>query len=113
MRHRRWGADIEAIAFYTVREALTNVAKHSGATHASVAVSTTPSSLRVEVSDDGTGFDLASRNGSPGGLANIRDRVGVVGGRVSVTSTPGHGTRLTVDLPIDLPVEQPREAARV
>ena len=113
VRHRRWGADIEAIAFYTVREALTNVAKHSGATHASVAVSTTPNSLRVEVSDDGTGFDLASRNGSPGGLANIRDRVGVVGGRVSVTSTPGHGTRLIVDLPIDLPVEQPREAARV
>lgn len=113
VRHQRWGPDTEAIAFYTVREALANVAKHSSATHATVTVSTTPGSLRVEIHDDGSGFDAASRNGSPGGLANIRDRVGAVGGRVTVTSTPGHGTRLVVDLPVDLPTAHPRETAGV
>lgn len=111
VRHRRWGPDVEAIAFYTVREALANIAKHAGATHANVAVSTTPDNLRVEVFDDGTGFDLNGRDGSPGGLANIRDRVGVIGGHLDVASAPGHGTRLTVDLPVDLPVERPREAS--
>jgi signal transduction histidine kinase len=113
VRHQRWSPDTEAIAFYTVREALANVAKHSRATHATVTVSTTPGSLRVEIHDDGSGFDAASPNGSPGGLANIRDRVGAVGGRVTVTSTPGHGTRLVVDLPLDLPIDQPRETAGV
>ena len=113
VRHQRWSTDTEAIAFYTVREALANVAKHSQATHATVTVSTTPDTLRVEIHDDGSGFDAASRNGSPGGLANIRDRVGAVGGRVTVTSTPGHGTRLVVDLPVDLPTDHPRETAGV
>jgi signal transduction histidine kinase len=113
VRHQRWSPDTEAIAFYTVREALANVAKHSGATRATVTVSTTPGTLRVEVDDDGDGFDAASRNGSPGGLANIQDRVGTVGGRVTVTSAPGHGTRLVVDLPVDLPLAHPREAAGV
>ncbi len=112
VRRQRWSPDIEAIAFYTVRESLANVAKHSGATHAAVAVSTSPGSLRVEVCDDGNGFDALGHNGSPGGLANIRDRVGAVGGCVTVTSTPGSGTRLTVDLPVDLPIEHAREEAR-
>jgi signal transduction histidine kinase len=64
-----------------------------------VDVSSAADTLRIEVSDDGHGFDAASHNGSPGGLANIRDRVGVVGGRLDVTSSPGSGTRLVVDLP--------------
>jgi signal transduction histidine kinase len=99
VRRQRWSPDVEAIAFYTVREALANVAKHSGATRAGVDVSSAADTLRIEVSDDGHGFDAASHNGSPGGLANIRDRVGVVGGRLDVTSSPGSGTRLVVDLP--------------
>lgn len=99
VRRHRWSPDVEAVAFYTVREALANVAKHAEATRAGVSVSAAADVLRIEVSDDGHGFDPASLNGSPGGLANIRDRVGVIGGQLGLTSSPGAGTCLVVDLP--------------
>ena len=91
--------DVEAVAFYTVREALANVAKHSAASCAQVSLSVVGDRLRLAVVDDGTGFTPSSAS-VPGGLTNIRDRVAAVGGHLTVERAPGGGTRLAADLPL-------------
>jgi signal transduction histidine kinase len=55
--------------------------------------------LRIEVYDDGSGFDASAVPGGQAGLANIRDRVAAVHGLVEVDSASGRGTRLVVELP--------------
>jgi hypothetical protein len=99
-RGARFPADVEAVAFYTVREALANVAKHSHASCARVALSVGDDRLRVEVVDDGSGFTPSTVAAAPGGLTNIRDRVAAVGGHLTVDAAPGGGTRLAVELPM-------------
>ncbi len=99
-RAARFAPDIEAVAFYTVREALANVAKHSGASCARVSLSVVGDRLRVEVVDDGSGFAFVNDRSTPGGLTNIGDRVAAVGGRLGVDRAPGGGARLVVDLPL-------------
>jgi signal transduction histidine kinase len=92
---RRGDPAIEAIAYFVVAEALTNVAKHSGATRAWLTVGFEGPDLVVEVLDDGHGG--ANADGS--GLRGLRDRVRAVDGRLTLTSPPGGGTTLRVDLP--------------
>nr|WP_255523746.1 sensor histidine kinase [Terrabacter sp. MAHUQ-38] len=106
VRARRFGADVETVAFYTIREALANIAKHAGATSARITLALTPTGLRVDVVDDGFGFD--PQLGVPAaaeqtGLANIRDRVAAIDGRFQVESSPGTGTRLLLELPLAQP----------
>ena len=91
--------DIEAVAFYTVREALANVAKHARASCAQVSLSLVGDRLRLAVVDDGTGFAPSSGGSTSGGLTNIRDRVTAVGGHLEVGPAPGGGTRVAADLP--------------
>lgn len=83
-----------------VREALSNVGRHAGAAHARVELAGTGSGARLSVSDDGRGFDPEA---SPGpdhhGLDNMRERAAALGGRFSVESSPGSGTRVVVELP--------------
>jgi signal transduction histidine kinase len=86
---------IEAIAYFVVAEALTNVAKHSGATRAWLTVGFEGPDLVVEVLDDGRG----GANPDGGGLRGLRDRVRAVDGRVVLTSPPSGGTTLRVELP--------------
>lgn len=99
VRTERFAADLETTAYYVVRESLANVAKHSDATAARVRLSRVEDRLVIDIEDDGHGFDLASTNGH-GGLANIRDRIAAVRGRLVVTSTTGSGTHVTADLPV-------------
>ncbi|HEX2808076.1 MAG TPA: histidine kinase, partial [Kineosporiaceae bacterium] len=87
---------IEAIAYFSVSEALTNVAKHSGARSAQVEVGETDGALQVVVSDDGRGGADPSRGT---GLSGLRQRLSAVDGTLSVDSPPGGGTRLTMRLP--------------
>jgi signal transduction histidine kinase len=84
-----------------VREALSNTARHSGATHATLSLRAAADGLTLRVEDDGRGFDPAKPL-APGhlGLANLRERAGAVGGRISIDSRPGKGTRIIVRLPI-------------
>ena len=91
--------DIEAVAFYTVREALANVAKHARASCAQVSLSLVGDRLRLAVVDDGTGFPSSAAGSVSGGLTNIRDRVTAVGGQLEVGPAPGGGTRVAADLP--------------
>lgn len=86
----------EAIAYFCVSEALTNVAKHAHARSASVRVTSADHGLRLEITDDGRGGAVVG----PGtGLPGLRDRVAAVDGRLHVSSPPGGPTVLTVDLP--------------
>jgi signal transduction histidine kinase len=95
----RLSPSVEATAYFTVAEALTNVAKYAEASHATVRIAQVDSELVVEVADDGVGGADAS-NGS--GLSGLADRVGASDGSLSVTSPPGRGTtiRAVVPLPV-------------
>src|SRR5205823_8978427 len=74
---------VEAIAYFVVAEALTNIAKHAGARHASVVVRRPDRTLRVVITDDGVGgADPAAGSG----LAGLADRVSGVDGRLIVDS---------------------------
>ena len=99
VRQQRFDADVETVAYYTVREALANIAKHSGATQAVVTLRHHDGVLSVEVADDGTGFDPSAVGDGQSGLTNIRDRVAAVHGTLTVDSAVGGGTRIFVDLP--------------
>lgn len=87
----------EAIAYFVVSEALTNVAKHSGAEHARVTVTRDEQHLTTVVSDDGRGGADPARGT---GLTGLRQRVTAVDGTLEVDSPHGGGTRLTATLPL-------------
>ena len=88
---------VEAVAYFMVAEALTNVAKHSRASHAKVVVEGHgyPGTLTVMVSDDGIG---GANPGSPG-LSGLADRVSGVDGRLTVESPSGGPTIIAAELP--------------
>lgn len=90
--------EVEAVLYFAVAEALTNVAKHSGATRCSVTVDQVPGGVRTVVWDDGVGG--AGTDGHPGGgLSGMRDRVRAAGGTLLTESPVGGPTRVTVELP--------------
>jgi signal transduction histidine kinase len=87
---------IEAIAYFCAAELLANVAKHSGADHATVSVSDAGGGLLMTVADDGAG---GARLAPGGGLAGLRERVQTVDGRLGIDSPPGGPTVITIRLP--------------
>ena len=94
----RYSRDIEATAFFCVREALRNAAQHSGAEHAHVELDGNATHLSAVVSDDGVGFDPDTT--PPGdGLTHMIDRADAAGGVLGIDSQPGHGTTITLTLP--------------
>jgi signal transduction histidine kinase len=93
---QRCPASVEATAYFVVAEALTNIAKHSGAEHASVTVRGRGGRLHLRVEDDGRGG--ADEDGGSG-LTGIRRRVAAHDGTLRLTSPPGGPTTLEVDLP--------------
>ena len=87
---------VDAIAYFVVAEALTNVAKHARASRAAVVVRRLDGMLRVVVTDDGVG----GADPTVGtGLRGLADRVSGVDGRLHVDSPPGGPTVVTVELP--------------
>jgi signal transduction histidine kinase len=92
----RLPAPIESAAYFTVTEALTNVARHAGATHAWVTVARVNDRLLVEVRDDGHG---GADEATGTGLAGLRSRATSLGGWMHVVSPAGGPTTLTVELP--------------
>jgi signal transduction histidine kinase len=86
---------VEAIAYFVVAEALTNVAKHACAEHASVTAGMRSGTLRIEVRDDGIGG--ARPDG--GGLVGVVDRLSVLDGSLHVGSAPDGGTVITAAIP--------------
>ncbi|MET7419885.1 sensor domain-containing protein [Dactylosporangium sp. NPDC005555] len=96
----RCAASVEATAYFVVAEALTNVARHSGATRAAVAVHRSGDRLHLRIGDDGRGgADGTAGEGHGSGIAGIRRRVEAHDGRFTLTSPPGGPTTLLVELP--------------
>ncbi|MGN6168320.1 MAG: PAS domain-containing protein [Solirubrobacteraceae bacterium] len=96
LHESRLAAPVEAAAYFTVSEALTNVAKYAHATRAWVKVEQAGDCLHVEVGDDGTG-GAELRPGS--GLQGLRDRVSAVSGTLTIDSPSGRGTVVRARLP--------------
>jgi signal transduction histidine kinase len=89
---------IETIAYFVVAEALTNIARHAGASRAAVTVARQNGHLKVEISDNGMGGADAGRGT---GLAGLVDRVTSVDGTLHIHSPAGGPTTLTVELPCE------------
>lgn len=98
---RRPGREAEAVAYFVVSEALTNVAKHADAHRVVVDLRIEGRTLLLVVVDDGTGGAAVRRDGVSTGLAGLTDRVRATGGRLTVESEHGRGTRLTALIPLD------------
>jgi signal transduction histidine kinase len=92
----RPSAAIETIAYFCAAELLANVAKHSGARHATLEAVHVPGLLRLRVSDDGSG---GARVEASGGLAGLAERIKTVDGRLQLSSPPKGPTVVTVELP--------------
>jgi len=106
--------DLETLAYRIVQEALSNATKHARARRVDVTVEALAGQLRLEVADDGVGFDSAKareflRMGRVG-LASMRERVELANGTFMVRSTPGKGTTVLATLPLES-VPAPREFA--
>jgi signal transduction histidine kinase len=87
---------VEATAYFTVAEALTNVAKHSHADRATVKARLESHSLQLEVCDDGVGG--AQSDGT--GLVGLKDRLAVLDGSLRVESPADGGTRIAASIPV-------------
>lgn len=89
--------ETQTALFRVVQEALANVARHSGASRASVVAECRDGVLRVRVQDDGRGFDTGVAT-ERHGLLGIGERVELLGGRLQVDSAPGRGTVVAVEI---------------
>jgi signal transduction histidine kinase len=96
----RYPQEVEAAVYFSVLEALQNVAKYANATHAEVRLAARDGHLRFDVRDDGAGFD-PSRTGYGTGLQGIADRLGALEGALEVISAPGRGTTVAGAIPVD------------
>jgi signal transduction histidine kinase len=97
----RLAPETEAAIYRIVQEALHNVAKHAQAKTVNIQMARDNDSVRLLVEDDGVGF-APSRSNSRGhsfGLAGIKERVGMLGGTVRITSGKGKGTRIEISVP--------------
>ena len=89
----------EVNIYRIVQEAVSNMVRHSRAKAGRVALSVGEHEIHIHVEDDGVGFDPARHDGGLG-LAGIAERARILGGHLTVRSSPGHGTTLSVTIPI-------------
>ena len=98
--------DIKVLLFQAARELLFNIVKHAGVTHAQVTATLENGHLRVVVSDAGIGFDpemvwgRSSQMATGFGLFSIRERLGLLGGRMEIVSAPRQGARVELLAPV-------------
>jgi len=94
----RCSPSVEAVAYFIVSEALTNVAKHADAAHAEVTVDRDRDRLRVRITDDGRG---GASDGGGSGLRGLAQRAAAVDGTLTVYSPAGGPTTITAELPCE------------
>jgi two-component system sensor histidine kinase UhpB len=97
--------DIENTCFRIVQEAVTNILRHAQAENIWVKVSQRQDQLNVSIRDDGKGFDLEKArsnaiSGTSFGLLNMEERAVLVGGAMDITSAPGEGVEIVLQLPV-------------
>ncbi len=104
-RSRRLPQKVETTLFRIIQEAISNIARHANAHNASVTLSFRKGLARVEVRDDGEGFDVNEALGSKQrprglGLLGMKERAALVNGVCNIRSTPGLGTEIEVEIPL-------------
>ncbi len=102
---KRLSSEIEAALYRVAQEALTNVGKHARIKTARVILEQRSGKVRLEVEDEGCGFDPSVPRGGSGpgesvGLPGMRERVSLLGGELEITSEPGRGTSLLAQVPL-------------
>lgn len=95
-------AEIEAVAFRVVQEALTNVAKHAAASRVEVSIGAADDGLQLIIRDDGRGFDPGEAIDMPGhvGLRQMRERLAALRGQLTILSRAGDGVELRAWIPL-------------
>ena len=108
---RRLPPEIEIALFRIGQEAMNNIARHAGAESVLIQLGAVGRELRVEIEDDGRGFDPAATPGDRPhyGLMGIQERAQLLGGTATIDSAPGRGTRVEIRVPI--PDEAPAGGA--
>jgi len=99
------GTAKRTMLFRVAQEALTNVARHAHATKVGLSFTKIPGAIRMEISDNGRSFHvgtvLLAKNPKRLGLIGMKERVEMVGGRLSIVSAPGKGTIVRAEIPLD------------
>jgi signal transduction histidine kinase len=97
---QRLPAETETVLYRITQEAMTNVLKHADAHLVRVRLSRSGSGVTLVVQDDGRGFDPDDVRDGSVGLIGMRERIALLGGRLTIASTEGAGTMLTAEVPI-------------
>jgi signal transduction histidine kinase len=92
--------EVETALYRIVQESLTNVVKHARARRVSVVLARKPDSVSVIVEDDGVGFEPGRTSDDGLGLLGMRERVALLGGRLTIESRPGAGTTFVAEVPL-------------
>jgi len=102
LERRRFPPEVETAAYRIVQEALTNVARHAGASEVTVRLWADQDVLGVQVEDQGVGFDpeAALDAGTTGGLSGMHERAVLLGGQLTIESASETGTRVTAEFPL-------------
>jgi PAS domain S-box-containing protein len=103
---KRLNAEAETGLYRVAQEALSNARKHSGTSKVRLKLELEKRKVRLEVEDRGRGFDprAVKRDGRPGervGLAGMRERIALLGGELTIASTPGNGTCVAAEVPLE------------
>jgi signal transduction histidine kinase len=95
----RFSSELETALYRMVQEALTNIVKHAQARHVSIVLTSGHGLITALIEDDGRGFEVdAAREGM--GLDGMRERLGLIGGKLTIESRPGGGTTLIAKVPL-------------
>jgi signal transduction histidine kinase len=105
---QRLPGPIETALYRIVQEALTNITRHAGkVTSVSILIERRGELIVAVIEDDGAGFDPENGAGEQHlGLLGMRERAELLGGRLTIESTLGHGASLFIEIPFELPQEQ-------
>ncbi|WP_041601399.1 sensor histidine kinase [Halobacillus halophilus] len=98
---RRFESKFEVALFRLIQEAVQNAVKHASASLIQVKTELQPSSAMIIVKDDGKGFDPKSKKDKSFGLVGMRERVDMLDGELTIDSSPGEGTIVTIHIPIN------------
>ncbi len=92
--------DTAIIVYRMAQEVLNNMVKHSEAKHINIKLTLTESLFTLAFSDDGKGFSMEQMQQSGSGLANLQKRAGLINAILQVTSSPGNGSRTSIELQV-------------
>ncbi|HZS07210.1 MAG TPA: sensor histidine kinase [Blastocatellia bacterium] len=101
---RRFPDNLEITLYRVIQEALTNILRHASATSVCLILDQQPNNLHAIIEDNGCGFDVAAIQNAPNrcrlGILSMEERVALLGGGLTVESTPGNGTTIFISIPL-------------